>query len=150
MLAKKAANLNLGEYMLFGLHEQRSGGARRDSNLANALEALFGAYYLDRKNIKVVNEFIVTLMEDIIKEAIEPSTIIDAKSALQEYAQKQGLVLPEYDVIKEEGPDHDKTFEVKALLIVNGNPYQATAQGKTKKEAEQTAARTILEIISGV
>ncbi|MFH1429228.1 MAG: ribonuclease III [Candidatus Margulisiibacteriota bacterium] len=145
MLAQRAACLELGEYMLFGVNEQRGGGATRDSNLANALEAVFGAYYLDQKNTTAVNSFIVTILADTIEDAISPTTIVDAKSALQEYAQKLGEELPVYTVVEEIGPDHDKIFLIKAVLTIKDQPWEDTAEGKTKKEAEQAAARKILE-----
>ncbi|MFC1595910.1 ribonuclease III [Candidatus Margulisiibacteriota bacterium] len=145
MLAKKAAELDLGSYMLFGQNELRSGGDQRESSLANALEALFGAYYLDQKNNRPVNDFIVNLLQDIVEEALNPAAVIDAKSSLQEYAQKKGFELPRYDVIREEGPDHDKTFVILVTLYDTDGEKQAEGTGKTKKEAEQAAARKILE-----
>jgi ribonuclease III len=147
MLAKKAAALGLGDYILLGNTEQRSGGSNKESTLANTLEAIIGAYYLDQKNIQLVNEFIVKILADIIEEGIQPSTVIDAKSALQEYAQKIGIALPRYTVLAESGPDHAKTFFIKATLETKTRKEQATAQGKTKKDAEQAAARKILKLL---
>ena len=147
MLAKKAAELKLGEYMLLGSNEQRTGGTNRESNLANVLEAIFGAYYLDQRDIRVVNSFIVTIMTDLIEEAITPTQIIDAKSALQEFTQSQAVALPNYELIKEEGPDHDKSFFIEVSLTVRNINYRESGQGKTKKEAEQDAARKALSKI---
>ena len=144
MLSKKALSLNLGHYILFGSNELRGGGSTRESNLANALEALFGAYYLDQKNIQVVNSFIVNLLQDVIEEALKPTVIIDGKSALQELAQKNGSSLPEYVVVTESGPDHDKTFKVSVNITLNDKHYKNSGTGKTKKEAEQEAAKKIL------
>jgi len=148
MLAKKASQLELGNFILFGNNELKTGGNNKDSNLANALEAIFGAYYFDQNNKHYSNKFVITLLMDIIQEAIKPSTIIDAKSVLQEYAQKNRSNLPQYEVISEKGPDHDKMFEIKATLVIKNKIYQDNATGKTKKEAEQSSARKILEKIN--
>jgi len=147
MLSKKAAELELGEYMLLGTNEERSGGASRESNLANVLEALFGAYYLDQKDFRSVNEFIVNIMAETIEEAIAPTTIIDAKSALQEHSQSHAVALPNYELIKEEGPDHDKSFFIEVSLTIDNVTYKESGEGKTKKEAEQAAARKVLSIL---
>ena len=147
MLAKKAKDIALGDYLLLSTHERRSGGDQRDSNLANAMEAIFAAAYLDQKNLKTVYEFLTVLFGDIMESAISPESIIDAKSALQEYAQKNGADLPLYEVSSEYGPDHNKTFEIKAILTIRDQVFEGVAHGKTKKEAEQAAARKVLDTI---
>jgi ribonuclease-3 len=145
MLSRKAKEIELGRYILLSQGEARRGGADRDSNQANALEALFGAYYWDQKNIKLVMEFIVTLMADLIEEAIAPTMVMDPKSDLQEYAQKRGEALPVYKTTHVSGPEHEKTFMIKASLTIAGRLYEESAEGKTKKEAEQKAAREVLQ-----
>ncbi|MFA5928335.1 MAG: ribonuclease III [Candidatus Margulisiibacteriota bacterium] len=149
MLSKKAREMEIGKYLILGNNEERSGGRNRDSNLANALEALFGAYYFDQKNIKLVNEFVINILGDIIEESLKPAFVIDAKSMLQELAQKEACELPRYEVIAEEGPDHNKDFVIQAFLDLKGKQYKSEAKGKSKKEAEQLAARKMLEELEG-
>ena len=140
VLAEAAKKLNIGEYILFGGNERRTGGMERRSNLANALEALIAAIYLDAglgKARDVLLELLIPEMDEISKEGY----IKDFKSALQEFVQKKKWGLPYYSVIKEEGLRHKKIFwmEVK----IKGQRY-GVGRGANKKEAEQAAAKIAL------
>ena len=142
-----AARLNLGEHMLLGRGEERSGGRKKNALLANCMEAVVAALYLDA-GLESTRAFIV-------REVIEPSaaalrdrmmggsSIGDHKSALQELLQAQKQGQPEYAVKAESGPDHRKRFLVEVFVAQNGGKTKALARGlgNTKKKAEQEAAR---------
>jgi ribonuclease III len=142
-----AERLNLGDYMLVGRGEERSGGRRNSALLANCIEAVVAALYLDG-GIEVARDF-------VLREVIEPdaaglhrkilrgASIGDYKSALQERLQAQKRGQPEYSVRAESGPDHRKRFLVEVSVAKNGATTRPLARGlgSTKKKAEQEAAR---------
>ena len=132
--------LGVGEVLLLGRGEELSGGRSRRSLLADAVEALIGALYLDQ-GYDAVRSAVVQLFGGRIEDAIEGRIIQDYKSAYQERMQRHGRTNIHYEVVREEGPDHDKKFyvEVSADGTVTG---QGT--GRSKKEAEQAAARDAL------
>ena len=132
-----AAELNLGAYLFLGVGEESSGGRTRQSLLGNALEALIGAIYLDG-GYEAAERFIQQWCTERHSRLEE----IDFKSRLQEKLQKKYKVPPSYQLLGAAGPDHDKTFEV--VVALNGKQLGRGA-GKTKKEAEQAAARNALE-----
>lgn len=141
-LAKAARRLELGMYIMMGNGEEKSGGRDRESILADTMEAVIGAVYLDG-GFEAVKETVL----DIFREAIEDAKagkfiIVDHKTALQEKLQHEGITDIKYVLIKETGPDHDKTFKVQ--LMVNGRP-ETTGEGKSKKQAEQRAAEAMIE-----
>lgn len=139
-LAEKARDYGMGEVIFLGVGEEKSGGRRKDSLLANLFEAMIAAVYLDggidpaRKLIErsFVNDLETIDVEDLLFQ--------DYKTALQELAQGKGLPLPEYNVIAEIGPDHDKRFVVEVKI---GNQL-ARGEGSSKKEAQQQAAQNAL------
>jgi ribonuclease-3 len=141
-LAQVALAIDLGRYILLGKGEERTGGRARPSILANTLEALMGAIYVDA-GFDVVAAVAARLFEDRV-EAVDQHARLDYKSRLQERAQALWQTAPLYEVIAEEGPDHDKRFEV--ALTLAGRPY-GRAIGRSKKEAEQGAAAAALEAI---
>ena len=141
-LAQVALAIDLGRYILLGKGEERTGGRARPSILANTLEALMGAIYVDA-GFDVVAAVAARLFEDRV-EAVDQHARLDYKSRLQERAQALWQTAPVYEVIAEEGPDHDKRFEV--ALTLAGRPY-GRAIGRSKKEAEQGAAAAALEAI---
>lgn len=145
-LAKIGKKINLGSFLVFSHGESNSGGASRVSNLANAMEALFGAIYLD-KGLDVAREFIIPLYESFEPKLLTGGQKKDGKSALQEFAQKNHLTLPFYQIMNEEGPDHEKIFEVKCEINFNDKLYAATGKGNNKKAAEQEAAKRILKLL---
>ncbi len=140
ILAVAAKRIGLGQYILLGSNERRTGGMDRKSNLANALEALIGAIHLDAGLGKARDALLELLIPEMDKIS-EVGYIKDFKSALQEFVQKKKWGLPYYSVIKEEGLKHKKIFwmEVKIKGIRYG-----IGRGANKKEAEQAAAKVAL------
>jgi ribonuclease-3 len=141
-LAKQAERLGLGEHLLLGRGEEKTGGRRKQALLADTYEALLAALYLDggieHARAFIVREF-TPLLEEVNREGVAAQ---DYKSALQELLQARDLPLPEYRIVGTSGPDHRKVFEVE--VGVRGEPL-ALASGGSKKEAEQEAARAALE-----
>ncbi|MDD3704790.1 MAG: ribonuclease III [Clostridiaceae bacterium] len=129
-------HLKLGQYLLLSKGEENTGGRKRVSILADAFEAVIAAIYLDG-GIKKAKEFILKNLEDIIKDAVEHRIFSDYKSFLQEHIQKNNSGKLSYKLIKEEGPDHDKTFEVALYL---NNSLIGRGKGHSKKDAQQAAA----------
>jgi len=141
-LAKVAAAIDIGRFILLGKGEERTGGRSRPSILANALEALMGAIYIDA-GFDVAALVAGRLFEGRIDD-VDAHARLDYKSRLQERAQALWQMAPVYEVVAEDGPDHDKRFEV--ALSLGGRPY-GRAVGRSKKEAEQGAAAAALEAI---
>ncbi len=138
-----ALSLKLGDHIRLGKGEEHTGGRQRESILADAVEAIIAALYLDG-GAEVAKSFIDRYILSQLNDKT-PNQIGDCKTALQEYVQrKPGRVLS-YQLVSESGPDHKKTFTVQVLL--NDVPI-GTGSGHTKKEAEQFAARNGLEVIS--
>jgi len=133
--------LALGAYLLLGKGEEQTGGRDKDSLLADSLEAVIAALYLDRGK-DAAEAFILRFFEDVIKMTCASRTTLDYKTALQERCQERLKQLPEYRVASETGPDHQKQFDVE--LLVKGQLY-GRGTGKSKKEAEQKAAKEALE-----
>lgn len=140
-LSKCALSLNLGEHLLLGKGEELSGGRMRASILADAFEALICSIYLD-SGMEKAKEFIYKNLEGIINEVIKGSSFVDYKTRLQEIVQKKNDVKLLYEVVNEKGPDHNKFFTVQVKTSVK---VLGTGQGKSKKEAEQNAAKLALE-----
>ena len=142
-LARQAERLNLGEHLLLGRGEEKTGGRRKQALLADGYEALIAAIYLDG-GIEHVRAFIVRefapLFADVQQHGIAGSQ--DYKSALQELLQARDQPLPEYRLVGTMGPDHRKLFQVE--VVVNGEAL-AESTGPSKKEAEQDAARAALD-----
>jgi ribonuclease-3 len=141
-LARQADRVALGDHLLLGKGEEKTGGRRKQALLADAYEALIAAIYLDG-GIEEISSFIHrefgARVADFRRGGLGAD---DFKSALQEHLQSRDLPLPEYRLARTFGPDHRKEFEVE--LVVNGEPI-ATGSGASKKEAEQEAARLALE-----
>jgi len=140
-LAAWAAEINLGAYLFLGVGEESSGGRIRHSLLSNALEALIGAIYLDG-GYAAAEHFIRRWSSSRHGSPAET----DYKSRLQEILQKRYKIPPQYAMVEAEGPDHDKTFRVAVML---GKKTLGHGGGKTKKEAEQAAARNALDAMTG-
>lgn len=141
-LSDKAKKLNVGEYILLGKGEEHSGGRHRESILADAMEAVIGAVYLDG-GFEAAKEMVIGLFKDVIEDTRHGKYVItDYKTVLQEELQSRKITDIRYALLGENGPDHDKTFEVE--LLING--IRGTrGKGKSKKQAEQNAARAMLE-----
>jgi len=140
-LSLVASNLNIGNFLLLGKGEETSGGRERKSILADAVEAIIAAIYIDG-GYKEAEKFVLENLTKYIQLAVKGKIISDYKSYLQEYYQSKNQVCKiRYVVTKEEGPDHEKMFHVNVL--VNKVPV-GTGAGKSKKIAEQDAAKNAL------
>lgn len=137
ILASLAKQLELGSYLKLGKGETKSGGADRISNLGNAFEAVIGAIYLDG-GIEPVRKFILEQLQDDLDKSGQDYFLRDYKSIFQEFVQARFNTIPVYTIVSESGPDHDKRFNVR--VTVNHTEY-GLGQGRSKKEAEQAAAR---------
>jgi len=141
ILAEAAKRIELGQFLFLGKGEEMTGGRKRDSILADTMEAIFGALYLDQGFSAAADFILKQLKVDIINVA-EGNHIQDYKTMLQEVIQGNGNVRPEYEVVDEEGPDHNKTFIVAVKLKEDS---LGAGQGSSKKEAEQEAAKVALD-----
>ncbi len=139
-LAQVARRVRLGEYLFLGRGEEVSGGREKNSLLADTLEAVIAAVYLDG-GIMRAEEVVLNLFAPEL-ERLSSVSRQDPKSILQQLTLERGEGLPSYQLISEEGPDHDKTFVVEILVA---NRVRGQGRGKSKKEAEQAAALSILE-----
>jgi ribonuclease-3 len=153
-LLRVAEQLQIGDYMRLGRGEEKSGGRNKASLLVDALEAILAALYLDG-GWTVARDFIVRMIvePELAHMKLETSAIpvMDFKSALQEALQARGGPQPVYALVKEEGPEHKKTFTVEVKLPDIGMAeFVGRAQGPTKKRAEQEAARQVLEHLTAL
>ena len=141
-LATVGTRLNIGEHLNMGKGEEHSGGRQRESIIADALEAVIGAIYLDGGYDEAAR-FVSREFASTIDDALAGKLFADYKTQVQEALQKRGQkTFISYKLDREEGPDHDKTFYVH--LVCNGKTL-GSGSGKSKKEAEQNAARATLE-----
>ncbi len=141
-LATIAEELDLGIYLYLSKGEERSGGRQKGYLLANTLEALIGAYYLDRgyrQTMKFIGHFILSRLDEILAKGEH----IDAKSRFQELAQEKLGITPEYRFLSESGPDHQKVFTMGLFL---GVQKIAEGNGSSKQKAEQEAAKAGLRV----
>lgn len=144
-LAKKARQLHLGEFIKLGKGEIHTGGNDRDSILADAMEAIFGAVYLD-SGIENARKFIIDLMKPAIFELRKSFKLNDCKTYLQEIIQSKSKSAVEYKIVDEQGPAHDKVFVVE---VSHCGKLLGRGTGKNKKEAEQNAAFDAIKKIEG-
>ncbi len=140
---KLARHLKLGEYILLSTAEENNGGREKPSLLSNSFEALMGAIYLE-SGLDTVKKIAIDLIEKVHKEISLDSLFRDFKTTFQELTQARFGVTPEYKVIASRGPDHKKEFEV--AVLVDGKEY-GRAVGKSKKAAQQEAAKQALEVV---
>ncbi|HZZ93613.1 MAG TPA: ribonuclease III [Usitatibacter sp.] len=140
-LSEVAGTLGLGERLRLGEGELKSGGFRRPSILADALEALLGAVFLDA-GFDAVRKCVETLLEEKLRKAQDAPVNKDPKTELQEHLQGRKLQLPRYAVMKTEGEAHDQTFTVDC--VVDDLGLKATGQGASRRTAEQAAAQGVL------
>lgn len=141
-LTKIAQRLKIGNYLLLSKGGKESGGQKNPTLLANALEAVIGAIFLDQ-DLKTVKKFIRNNFSSALESLIRLGGLKDSKSLLQEKIQSETNFSPVYKTIKEEGPDHNKTFTVGVFL---NNKLLATGVGKSKQQAEEEAAKIALKI----
>lgn len=140
MLSEVAKSFGLEKFILLSRGEAKDTGRARDVILANAIEALIGAMYLDggaKPVAKFVNTFVLSHLDDVLKQGLYK----DAKSGLQEKIQEERKITPTYKVMSETGPDHAKIFEVGVYV---GNELLAKGHGASKQEAETDAAKNAL------
>lgn len=143
-LAQVAVSLGLGEALKLGTGELKTGGFRRESILADALEALFGALFLDG-GLGAAEALITRLLGPRIASLPPPAALKDPKTRLQEYLQSRGLALPAYSVDAVEGEPHAQTFAVRCRVDELG--LDAQGRGSSRRRAEQEAAERILALI---
>jgi ribonuclease III len=135
-LAQMASDLDLGIYMYLGKGEETTGGRGRQTNLADTLEALIGALFLDQ-GLSKTREFILRQFDTQLSAITSDTIATNYKSMLQEFTQAEYSMLPRYQLGKETGPDHAKNFTIKVML---GDRVLGTGSGKSKKAAEMEAA----------
>jgi ribonuclease III len=156
-LIRVAQQLELGHYLRLGRGEEKSGGRNKTALLVDGLEAVLGAVYVDRglePVRQIVLQFVIAAELESIARHGSSLQLTDYKSALQEKLQALGRPQPSYVLVKERGPEHSKTFTVEARLVAVGNHGEAEfvgqAEGSTKKNAEQAAARQVLEYLGSI
>jgi len=142
-LSRLARSIELGKFILLGRGERKTGGEEKESILCDVLEALFGAIYLDSDFETARRVFREVLLEEMWRVFSSRKVHKDYKSQLQEYAQGKLKTRPAYEIVEERGPEHRKEFTVRCSLAGK----TATGRGRSKKEAQQEAARKMLEIL---
>ena len=140
-LARIARELQLGNFVLLGSGELKSGGWRRTSILSNTLEAILGAIYLDA-GFTTCRDKVLSLFDAIIRETTPDTLVKDPKTRLQEYLQSHQQHLPEYNLIMERGESHARIFTVECAIP--GLNVSVQAEGRNKRSAEQSAAQLAL------
>jgi ribonuclease-3 len=143
-LAQVARDINLGDYVLLGGGELKSGGFRRESILSDTMEAILGAIYLD-SNFTQVQNSILYLYRVYLQNLPSQSNLKDPKTRLQEYLQSEKIDIPEYAVMKTIGKSHDQTFTLTCrILSLN---IETSGIGSSRKKAEQDAAIKALKVL---
>lgn len=145
-LAEQARNLDLGDYIFLGKGEDQGDGREKNSLLSDALEAVLGAVYQD-SNFHTAYKIVKQIFESEVERATNEDITRDYKTKLQEVSQNIYKVAPDYRLAAESGPDHDKTFEIH--LYIKEEKF-GVGTGKSKKQAEQSAAEKTLEIIDNL
>jgi len=140
-LAKIAAGLKLGDYLYLGKGEETSGGRQRQTNLADAFEALIGAIFLDQE-LNATRDFVLSKLHSELQGMRNKGIGQNYKALLQEFTQAKYKRLPTYYVVEASGPDHDKGFTVEVAL---DDKILGTGSGKSKRAAEMEAARAAWE-----
>lgn len=140
-LSKLAQKMKLGKFLVLGKGEELSGGRTKKSILANTYEALLAALYLDG-GLEPVYSLVKKHFRPLLPKSIRRELLLDFKSRLQEYMQEENKAIPEYVLVKESGPEHQKTFTIGIKL--DGKIF-ARGTGRSKKAAEQKAAQKALK-----
>lgn len=143
-LAKIAKRLKIDDFVLIGRGEEFSGGRSKKAILADAMEAVIGALYID-SGIKSARKFVLEYVVPEIRLVLENRHKKDYKTLLQEFVQKKYKTYPKYVLMRRSGPDHNKTFFVEVRI---NNEVFGPGQGKNKKAAEQNAARMAFEALA--
>lgn len=142
-LVEISKQLNVSKFLRIGKGEELSGGREKDSLLADACEAVIAAIYLDR-GFEAAREFVLNYLISKIDAIVKDHNYNDFKSKLQEYVQKNMMAAIKYNVKEESGPAHDRSFDIEVFL---DNKCYGIGKGKSKKEAEQNAAKEALKNI---
>lgn len=145
-LANLAKKIDLSYYMIFGASEARTGGTQKVSNLACGFEALLGALFLDGK-MAATRDMLCRFLEDEVTKVDLSKTKDNFKAVLQEMTQAEGDGLPVYHTVKESGPSHNKTFYIEVMI---NHEVVGYGTGKTKKEAQQSAAKMALDVFNNL
>lgn len=145
-LAVIAGRLQLGDVLILGTGERKSGGRHRDSILADALEAVAGAVLLD-SSAETARDVVLKWFESSLS-TLTLADERDAKTRLQEWLQGRGHALPQYELVSVTGADHDQRFEVTCVVAPLSSPV--SGEGKSRREAEQAAAAQVLEELERV
>ena len=138
ILAKISRQIGIGKFLMLSRGEIISGGRNRESILADSFEAILGAVYID-SNLDEARVFALSHIKQYIDHIEENEDILDFKSILQEYVQKEFRTVPTYELVAERGPDHMKEFEIQVIV---GN-YKEKAVARNKKKAEQLSAKAL-------
>ena len=138
ILAKISRQIGVGKFLMLSRGEVMSGGRNRESILADSFEAILGAVYID-SNLDEARVFALSHIKQYIDHIEENEDILDFKSILQEYVQKNFRTVPTYELISEKGPDHMKEFEIQVVV----GKYKEKAIAKNKKKAEQLSAKAL-------
>lgn len=145
-LANLAVEIGLGDLLILGSGERKTGGHRRESILADALEALFGAVYLDA-GFEASRHVIEAAFGKRLFELPDPRDLRDPKTRLQEWLQARQMALPVYELISVSGQAHQQTFEVQCS--VDGTHQSANGSGSSRRQAEQRSAKDLLKLLKG-
>jgi len=143
-LARVARAMALQEMLQLGEGELKSGGFNRDSILADSLEAIIGAVYLDQ-GMEAARSFIRRFFEEVLGSLTLDTVYKDSKSRLQEYLQQRGQPVPRYEIVSVAGEPHDQTFEVACQVSLAPEPFRGT--GSSRRSAEQRAAKRALDAL---
>ncbi len=138
VLSRKAADLDLGRYLYLGKGEEESGGRNKDSILCDVLESLVGVLFL-QNGFNPTAKYVVEMLSEEVDNLVDSQQVLDYKSALQIEAQKRYDTRPEYSVEEEWGKAHDRRFKIHAAL----QDFEGIGRGRSKKEAEEAAAKQI-------
>ncbi len=144
-LAERARHLKLGDYLILGSGELKSGGFNRDSILSDALEAIIGSIFKDQ-DFSVAEQWILNLYTDLLKATSADHVVKDPKTRLQEYLQARGLEVPNYRLLSSDGLSHQQVFHVECR--VDSCDVVSKGSGLSRKRAEQQAAEKILDQLS--
>lgn len=138
VLAEISKKMDVGKYLLLSKGEEMTGGRDRSSILGDAFEAILGAIYLD-SNFETAKKYALSHIQDSIDHVDKNEDILDFKTILQEYSQREYKLIPIYQVVNETGPDHQKVFEIAVTV----GEMVGSGTGKNKKSAEQSAAKEL-------
>lgn len=145
-LADIASQIGLGEHLILGSGERKTGGHRRESILADALEAIFGAVFLD-SGFRAAREMIESLFAGRLESLPDAGDLRDPKTRLQEWLQGRKLALPKYELLEVTGKDHKQKFSVSCS--VNELSQRTEGLASSRRKAEQKAASEMLDILTG-